>query len=82
MKERPSDFLEEVLARYFGPGVGSCPRMRRADLEELLTDDTRQRLADLRSAATEWGDAERVDTVEITSVRLLITPRGLVYPPA
>lgn len=79
MNERSSGFLGEVLQRYFGPGLGSWPRMRRADLERLLTGDTYRRVAHARGAAVEWAGTEITGTVEITSERLLITPRGLLY---
>lgn len=79
MNERSSGFLGEVLHRYLGSGPGPWPRMRRADLERLLTGDTHRRVAHARAAAMEWAATEITGTVEITSERLLITPRGLLY---
>ncbi len=79
MSEQLFDYLDEVLQRYFGADVGFAPLMRRADVEQLLTDDTRRRLAEARSAAVEWGNAEIRGSVEITSECLVITHQGLLY---
>lgn len=53
--------------------------MSRADLERLLTGDTRRRVVHARAAAVEWASTEIIGTVEIISERLLITPLGLLY---
>lgn len=82
MSERIIGFLDKVLRRYFGPEFGSCPRMRRADLERLLTDDAIRRLVRARQTAMDWGNSEIIGNVQITSERLLITPRGLLYAAA
>jgi Glucose-6-phosphate 1-dehydrogenase len=79
MSERLFGFLDEVMQRHFGPGFGSYPQMRRVDVEKLLTDDTQRRVVLARLAAVEWGSTEIIGTVEITSDRLVITPRGLLY---
>jgi len=78
MSERLFRFLDEVLQRYFGPGFDSRPRMRRADLERLLTNDTQRQLADARLTALEWGHTEITGNVEIISERLVIAPRRLL----
>ncbi len=79
MSERPVTFLDEVLQRYFGAELGSFPRMRRADLERLLTDDAHRRRLRARLAAVEWGGTEIHSSVEIRSECWVITPRGLLY---
>src|ERR1700750_2709067 len=79
MDEQSSDLPDEVLHRYLASRLGLCPRMSRADLDRLLTGDTRRRVVHARAAAVEWAGTEIVGTVEITSERLLITPFGLVY---
>lgn len=79
MNEPVFSFLDAVLQRYLGPHLGSCPRMRRADLERLLTDDTQRRLDLARLAAMDWGRTEIIGNAGITSECLLITPRGLLY---
>lgn len=79
MSERPVAFLDEVLQRYFGAEFGSCPEMRRGDLERLLTDDAHRRRVRARLAAVEWGDIEIHSSVEIRSECWVITPRGLLY---
>lgn len=72
-------FLDEILDRYVGAAHGSCPSLRRTQVDALLGDDTRQRLAHTRLAATEWATAETRGTVRITAERGVVTPRGLVY---
>ncbi|MCX5046373.1 glucose-6-phosphate dehydrogenase [Aldersonia sp. NBC_00410] len=72
------DFVDEVLQQYFGPEHGSAARVERSDVESLLTDDTRRRVAQARVAAMEWGRTE-VAGVVIASDRLVITPRGVLY---
>lgn len=79
MAEHPSRFLDEVMRRHFGPTAGSCPWMRRADLERLLTDDAQRRLDHARLAAVDWATIDTHGTAEIISERLMITPRGLLY---
>ncbi|HEY3501769.1 MAG TPA: hypothetical protein VGN37_03145 [Actinocatenispora sp.] len=71
--------LDEILDRYVGAAYGSCPSMRRTQVDALLGDDTRQRLAHTRLAATDWAAAETHGTVRITVERGVVTPRGLVY---
>jgi hypothetical protein len=73
-------FLEEVMQRRLGPGLASCPPMRRPELERLLTDDGHRRLSRARAVATEWGHAE--GNADVTVDCLLITPRGLIYAAA
>jgi Glucose-6-phosphate dehydrogenase, NAD binding domain len=73
------DFLDEVLQRYFGSWVGSCPRINRTDVDTLLTDDTYRRLAETRVAAVGWGETETTGDVVISAERLMITPFGLLY---
>jgi hypothetical protein len=72
-------YLDEVLHRHVGPTHRTWPRVRRADLDALLADDTRQRLAHTRLAATEWGAGEAHHAVEITTEHGMLTPHGLVY---
>jgi hypothetical protein len=79
MSERLFDFFGEVFARYFGYAVASYPRLRRIDVETLLSDDTHRRVTQGRRAAVEWGGGEHIGNVVITSERLLITDRGLMY---
>ena len=81
------DFFDEVLRQYFGSGIGWYARIRWADVERLLCDDTRRRLGHIRLAAMEWGRAETgrvagsagAGDVAITEESLLVTPHGLVY---
>lgn len=79
MTERSRTFFDEVLWRYFGAEPGTLPRMRRTDVEKLLTDDARRRLVHARLAAVEWGGTEMLAHVEITAERWVIAPRGLLY---
>lgn len=79
MSEGSPGFLDEVLRRHFGPAIGSCPWMSRADLERLLTDDGQRRLDHARHVAVEWAGTDTHRTVEIVSERLMITPHGLLY---
>ena len=79
MCEQSFGFLDEVLRLHLGPVLSACSHISRADVERLLTDDTHRRVRRARAAAAEWAVAEGVGQVEITSERLLITPRGLVY---
>jgi glucose-6-phosphate 1-dehydrogenase len=53
--------------------------MRRADFERLLTDDGQRRIERARHAAVDWASTDTHDAAEITSERLMITPRGLLY---
>lgn len=78
MNQRPFDFFDEVLRRYFGSTAVLCPQMRRDDVEKLLSDDAEWRLLHGRRAAIDWGHREGVD-VDITSERLLVTDHGLLY---
>jgi len=73
------DFVDEVLQRYFGPEYSSGAPMGREDVERLLTDDTRRRVEEARTAAVEWGRTEITGEVAIASDRLVITSHGLVY---
>ncbi len=73
------DFVDEVLQRHFGPEYSSAARMDRKHVEQLLTDDTRRRVEEARSAAVEWGKSELAGDVVIASDRLVITSHGLVY---
>lgn len=82
MNERALGFLDEILRQYFGVRIGSCPPMHRADIERLLTDDTRRRLEQARLAAAGWSGTEIAGDVSVTSECLLITPRGLLYASA
>lgn len=79
MSERPFEFLGDLMQRYFGPAVGSCPLMHRAELERLLTDDGQRRLNHARGAAIDWASTDTHSTAEVTAERLMITPRGLLY---
>lgn len=79
MSEPSRGFLDVVMRRHFGPDVRSCPRMRRADLERLLTDDAQRRLDHARAAAVDWATTDTHGAARITSERLMITPRGLLY---
>lgn len=73
-------FLDEVVHRRFGAEFSSFPRMRRPDLENLLTDDLHRRVGQARLAAVEWVNSEiSDDDTAIISERLMITPRGLLY---
>lgn len=73
------EFLDEFLQYYFGSEVGSCPSMRPEDVEKLLADDTRRRVAQVRIAAVEWGNTEIDGDVVIASDHLVITPYGVLY---
>ena len=80
MSERLFNFFDEVMQRHFGLGSESYPRARRADVEKLLSDDTRRRVAEARIAALEWANTEKISgSAAITSDRLMITPYGLLY---
>ena len=80
MSERLFNFFDEVLQRHFDLGPESYPRARRADVEKLLSDDTRRRVAEARAAALEWASTEKINgNPAITSDRLMITPYGLLY---
>lgn len=80
MTERLFNFFDEVLQRHFGLGPESYPRARRVDVDRLLTDDTRRRVAEARTAAVEWANTERISgSAVITSDRLMVTPYGLLY---
>ncbi|MEV6104223.1 hypothetical protein AB0M28_05825 [Streptomyces sp. NPDC051940] len=79
MSESTPGFLDELLWRHFGPEFGSSPQMRRAEVEKLLTDDGQRRLELAERAAVDWGRAENSEDVRITSERVVITPRGLLY---
>ena len=80
MSEHLFSFLDEVLQRYLGPELASCPPMRRSDLERLLTGDGQRRMNRVRVAATDWGRGE--GNVSVAEECLLITPRGLMYAAA
>lgn len=77
--QRTPGFLDELLRRHFGPEWGSSPRMRRAEVEKLLTDDGQRRLELAERAAMEWGRAEEAEEVRIVSEHMVITPHGLLY---
>lgn len=80
MSEYLFRFLEEVLQRHLGPGLATCPPMRKPDFERLLTDDGHRRLSRARAAAREWGHVEGNADVAVDC--LLITPHGLMYAAA
>lgn len=73
------DFVDQVLQGHFGPDYSSAATIDRADVELLLTDDTRRRVDEARDAAVEWGRTEIAGEVMIASDRLVITAHGLVY---
>jgi hypothetical protein len=79
MSDRLVRFLDEMLQRYFDRTLGECPSMPRSDLERLLTDDGQRRAEQARAAATKWAETETHGRAAITSERLMITPRGLLY---
>ena len=80
MSERLFNFFDEVLQRHFDLGTESYPRVRRADVDRLLSDDTRRRVAEARIAAVEWANTEKISgNAVIASDRLMITPYGLLY---
>lgn len=79
MSAKVFDFFDEVLRQFFGTDVESFARMRRADVEQLLSDDTRRRLTQIQSAAMELGQEAPGDRMHIDAQRLLITPHGLLY---
>ncbi|MCJ0902474.1 glucose-6-phosphate dehydrogenase [Rhodococcus sp. ARC_M6] len=80
MSERLFNFFDEVLQRHFDLGTESYPQVRRADVDRLLSDDTRRRVAEARIAAVEWANTEKISgNAVITSDRLIITPHGLLY---
>lgn len=74
-----ADFVDEVLRRHFGPDYASAAGIDRNHVEQLLTDDTRRRVAESRAAALEWGKTEVGREVAIACDRLVITSKGLVY---
>ncbi|MFW0796649.1 glucose-6-phosphate dehydrogenase [Gordonia sp. CPCC 205515] len=73
------DFVNEVLQGHFGPDYSSATGIDRADVDMLLTDDTRRRVEEARDAAVEWGRTEIDGEVMIAADRLVITSHGLVY---
>lgn len=79
MNERTPGFLDEVMRRCFGRAADGCPWMRRADFERLLTDDGQRRIERARHTAVEWASSDVHGAAEITSERLMVTPRGLLY---
>jgi hypothetical protein len=79
MSEMLVSFLDEILQRYFDIGLDDCPPMPRADLERLLADDGQRRVQHVQLAAAEWAETETHGRVAITSERLIVTARGLLY---
>jgi hypothetical protein len=76
------EFLDGVLHLYYGSAFGVPPRMRRAEVERLLTDDAQRRLEQAELAAVEWGRSEIAGEVTIASERALVTSEGLLYAAA
>lgn len=79
MDEQPHGFIDEVLGRRYGPQFDKSPRLRRPEVEKLLTDNGWRRLSQAERAATEWGGTEFHGDVRIVAERVIITPHGLVY---
>lgn len=82
MSERLATFVDEILQRYFDMTLDECPSMARGELERLLTDDGQRRVHHARVAASDWAESETHGRADITSERLVITPRGLLYAAA
>ncbi|WP_067888411.1 hypothetical protein [Nocardia vaccinii] len=82
MNQQSFEFCDEVLQQCLGAeaalSLRPSPRMRRGDIEKLLSDDAEWRLLHGRRAAIEWGIRDAVDAA-IASERLLVTAHGLVY---
>ncbi|HLH58951.1 MAG TPA: Clp protease N-terminal domain-containing protein, partial [Streptosporangiaceae bacterium] len=57
----PDDFgsspFDEFLARFFGSGAGQHP-VRRIDISQLMTEQTRELVRAAATRATEWGDSD------------------------
>src|SRR5579875_1386097 len=57
----PDDFgsspYDEFLARFFGSGAGQRP-VRRIDISQLMTEQTRELVRAAAAQASEWGDSD------------------------
>ncbi|WP_067669560.1 hypothetical protein [Nocardia miyunensis] len=70
MNQRSFEFCDEVPRQCFG-AVAVSPRMRRDEVETLLSDDG-ERLSHSRRVAIEWGIRDAgpiVDQVRVTPLR-------------
>lgn len=80
MNDQLLGYIDEILRGHYGPQIEeSPPRLRRVQVEKLLTDDGQRRLGQAEHAAMEWGGNELHDDVRIVSERMIVTPLGLVY---
>ncbi|MGE2712666.1 glucose-6-phosphate dehydrogenase [Mycolicibacterium litorale] len=80
MSEQPYDFFGEVFARYFRPGIDTCPRSSGGPVRRMftLTDNIQDPLEQTRHGAMAWGQAE-VPNAWIATELFVITQHGLIY---
>ncbi|RJO71033.1 ATP-dependent Clp protease ATP-binding subunit [Nocardia panacis] len=58
--------FDDIVNRFFGPGMSARPPVQRIDLGRLLSDHAKELVARAGEAAKDWGNAE-------------ITPEHLLY---
>jgi Glucose-6-phosphate dehydrogenase, NAD binding domain len=80
MSEQLYDYFGKIFQRYFRSAIDVYPRAGGTQVHQLLTlsDDVPDRLAQTRSAATAWADAE-IPNARITSELFVISQHGLIY---